>query len=87
VDGVGGTLKRAVWRRILQKRVVLNTAEEFAAVAREACPNVSVLFVGKSEVEEVKVKLEKNWAENMPKVIPDTHGTRHSTGSVCRYNV
>ena len=29
VDGVGGTVKRAVWRRILQKQALVNTAEDF----------------------------------------------------------
>jgi len=30
VDGVGGTVKRALWRRVLQKQVVLSSAEDFA---------------------------------------------------------
>ena len=34
VDGVGGTVKRAVWRRILQGQVTISTPHEFAAVAR-----------------------------------------------------
>jgi len=44
VDGVRGTVKRIVWQRILQKRVVVNSAEDFAEVANGSCPNVGHTF-------------------------------------------
>ena len=34
VDRVDGTVKRAVWHRILQEKVVINTAEEFYHCAK-----------------------------------------------------
>ena len=37
VDGVGGAIKRAGWRAILQDRAVVNSAEEFAKVAENEC--------------------------------------------------
>ena len=52
VDGVGGTVKRTVWRRILQRRAIINSAEEFAGVARECCPNIRILFVSKKCFKE-----------------------------------
>ena len=73
VDGVGGTVKRAVWRRILQKRVVVNTAQDFAEVARNSCPNVAVIFVGKKEVGECKAQLEAVWQSKPPVAIKQTH--------------
>ena len=39
VDVVGGTVKRAVWRRILQGKVTITTPHEFAAVVKETYPN------------------------------------------------
>lgn len=35
VDGIGGEVKRAVWRAILQNRAVVNIAKEFARVATQ----------------------------------------------------
>ena len=74
VDGVGGTVKRAVWRRILQEKVVVNNAEEFYECAKESCPNILVLFVQSSVVADVRAELEALWAkEGEPRRIPATH--------------
>jgi hypothetical protein len=77
VDGVGGTVKRTVWRRILQKRAFLNNPEEFAAVAREACPNIIVLYVSSQEIEKVRDELNKLWENDMPLPIPDTRSAHY----------
>ena len=45
VDGVGRTVKRAVWRRILREQVIVGTAEEFAAVASEGWPNITIMYL------------------------------------------
>ncbi|KAH9503803.1 hypothetical protein Btru_066682 [Bulinus truncatus] len=45
VEIVGGTVKRAVLRRILQHRAIVNLAEEFAKIAQESCPNVNIIFI------------------------------------------
>lgn len=66
VDGVGGTVKRAVWRRILQNRAVVTNAADFAHVARESCPNIRILFVSKDEVMKCKEKLDACWQQNPP---------------------
>ena len=49
VDGVGGAVKRAVWRAILQDRAVVNSAEEFARVAENECLKVKVLYIPKED--------------------------------------
>ena len=54
VDGVGGTVKRAVWRRVLQNRVTVTTAKEFASVATDACPNINILCVEAAQVNGIK---------------------------------
>lgn len=71
VDGVGGTVKRAVWRRILQKQVVVNTAEDFAKVAKEACPNIAIIYVTKEAINQVRVEFEHLWSGNEPRNIPN----------------
>ena len=73
VDGVGGTVKRAVWRRILQEKVVVNSAHEFYQCAQQCCPNVCMQFVQSSEIAQVRSELEGLWAANEPRRIPVTH--------------
>lgn len=73
VDGVGGTVKRAVWRRILQERANVQSAEQFAQCAQIACPNVCILYVKSQEVTDVRVELEVLWTRNEPRRIPSTH--------------
>ena len=70
VDGVGGTVKRAVLRRTLQGQSIVNNAAEFAEVAMTACPNVTVLYVPASEVAEVKLQLDVLWDNHVPTAIP-----------------
>ena len=74
VDGIGGTVKRAVWRRILQKKVVVNNSKEFSVVAAEACPNITVIHVPQSKIFEVYDELETFWSQNPPQTIKDTRG-------------
>lgn len=45
--------KRAVWRHILQKRLELNSPEEFAAAVREACPGFTIAHLLKAEIDTV----------------------------------
>lgn len=78
VDGVGGTVKRTVWRRILQRRVIINSAEQFAEVARECCPNIRILFVSKNEIEKVKERLDEKWLQQPVKSIPGTQALHYA---------
>ena len=71
VDGVGGTVKRAVWRRILQKQVLVNTARDFANVAERACPNIRVIFISKEDVGKVEKEFQEIWDKDEPKNIPN----------------
>ena len=73
VDGLGGTMKRTVWRRIMQGRAVINNAKDFAQVAKEACPSINVIVIGADAVSECKSSLETKWQSNPPATIPQTH--------------
>jgi len=70
VDGVGGAVKRAVWRAILQNRAVVNSAQEFSVVANDECKKVEVIFVPKEEIDQIEEKLCKRWEVAVP--IPQT---------------
>ena len=61
VDGIGGTIKRAVWRRVKSESVHITSAEQYAVVAAECCPNIHVHFISKSDIQEVQPFLEARW--------------------------
>ena len=81
VDGIGGTVKRTVWRRILQRRALINSAEEFADVARECCPSIKILFVSKKEIEATKERLDAKWIQNPVKTIPGTQALHYAVAA------
>ncbi|KAL2102344.1 hypothetical protein ACEWY4_001512 [Coilia grayii] len=52
VDGVGGTVKRAVGTAVLSRQVVLLNAGTFAETARRVCPKMEVLLITKYDITE-----------------------------------
>ena len=72
IDGIGGTVKRVVWRRILREQAVINSAKEFAEIASTACPCINILFVSNEEVQAAMKELDEVWSEKAPKTIPNT---------------
>ena len=59
VDGLSGTVKRSVWRQIKSEKVSVANAEEYAVVASERNPNVSVFFIPKEQIYNRAHELEK----------------------------
>ena len=57
-------VKRSAWRRILQERVYVQSAEQCANCAQEPCSNVSVLYIKSKEVADVREELEALWSGN-----------------------
>jgi len=52
VDGIGGTVKRVVWRAVSSRRVpVVADAVSFAKVASELCKAVKVSFISSEELD------------------------------------
>lgn len=72
IDGIGGTVKRAVWRRIMQGSAVVTNAAEFASLAKEACPNIVILYLSAADMESDRNALQTRWNENQPRRIPNT---------------
>ena len=42
VDGIGGMVKRAVWRHIRSQRSHNTTQQEYSAIAKQLCPNIKL---------------------------------------------
>ena len=47
VDGTGGSVKHAVYRNVLSKKVIIENTQQFASYADNILPNIQVMFVGK----------------------------------------
>ena len=77
VDGVGGAVKRAVWRAILQGRTVIGSAEEFARVAESECLKENVIYIPKDNIAQAKQQLLERW--NACLSIPETHSIHYVT--------
>ena len=71
VDGLGGTVKRAVWRHVRSGHAHVSNPEEYAAVAQQRNPNIYIEFVSKSSIEDMHSFLDVKW-EGV-KAVPQTH--------------
>lgn len=57
-DGVGATLKRHVWKKILQRQIVVKNAEEFFTEVNGAVLNVRCLYVSEKDIIEKSAEVE-----------------------------
>ena len=71
VDGIGGTVKRAVWRNIRSERSHVTTPQEYSALAKQLCSNVQVEFIAKSVIDQQSAFLDAIWEGVM--AVPKTH--------------
>ena len=71
IDGIGGEVKRSVWRDVLKGNVVVNSALEFYEAAIKLNKTITVLYVKQEEIQEVADNLQERW--NDCKTIPGTH--------------
>ena len=61
VDGIGGTVKRTVWRHIKTEKHHITSAQEYATLAKELCQNILVQYIPKDEVEKNHAFLDVRW--------------------------
>ena len=73
VDGIGGTVKRAVWRHIRSDQTHVTNAEQYAAVARQRCPSIHVSYIKREQIESLKPFLDEKWSNVV--AVPRTHQT------------
>ena len=63
MNGLGGSIKRSVWCIIHSQDHNISNASEYAYLARQRNPNIDILYITKSEVEESKHFLEDRSAD------------------------
>ena len=51
VDGIGGTVKHAVYSHVLTNRVVIKCPKQFAEYANEILPKITVQYVENESME------------------------------------
>ena len=68
VDGIGGTVKRAVWRHVKAERAHVTNASEYSTLGKQLCPNVNIEFVSKETIARF---LDTKWSNTKP--VPGTH--------------
>ena len=75
--GIGGTVKRTVWRHIRSERSHVTTPHDYAALAKQLCSNVQIEFVAKSEIDQQFAFLDAKWEGVM--AVPQTQSSLHSS--------
>ena len=63
VDGVGGTVKRLVWSRVLAGKAVVTNAKSFYECAKATASNLQSVLVSPDETECEKEMLEARWGK------------------------
>ena len=71
VDGLGGTVKRSVWRYVRSGQGQASTPLSFHNVAVQRNPNINVMFMAKENILHNEGELQAHWACTIP--IPNTH--------------
>lgn len=67
-DGIGGTVKRTVWRHV---RCHITTPQEYADQAKKLCQNIQVEFIAKDEIDRHAPFLDTKWKEVI--AVPNSH--------------
>jgi hypothetical protein len=60
-DGVGGSIKSMVERRMLSQDIFLQTAKDFADLATTVCEKFNILYIPQTEINDHKKMLDNYW--------------------------
>ena len=71
VDGLGGTVKRSVWRHVRSGQSHVTTPTSFHDVARQCYPIINISFISIATISENRIMFEENWERTKP--VPNTH--------------
>lgn len=62
IDGLGGEVKRQVWRAVLQGKHHVHDAASFAAAATILCPKIYVMLISKNDIVQCTQHLPERWS-------------------------
>ncbi|XP_063232470.1 uncharacterized protein LOC134536608 [Bacillus rossius redtenbacheri] len=66
VDGVGGTVKRTVWRLVKSRQCVVQCAEDFFDCARNALKGITILFTSAIKIISMYETVSSRWVNVDP---------------------
>lgn len=66
VDGLGGTVKRTVWRHVKAEKMLVRTAEQFAEVAVSLNPNIHIKYISAQDIQKDTQDLHQHWKAVLP---------------------
>ena len=72
INGIGGTLKRTVWRHVKAERAHVTNASEYSTLGKQLCPNIHIEFIPKEDIAQQTTFLDAKW-ENiraLPRIPP-----------------
>ncbi|GBL98741.1 hypothetical protein AVEN_8634-2 [Araneus ventricosus] len=80
VDGIGGTAKSRVYAEVKARRAIVQNAIDFATVAAEVVPNITVISMLQNDIDETHI----NWnlAKDVPR-IKKAHIVKSSDDHIC----
>lgn len=62
-DGVGGTIKNMVDRRIKAQNLIISSSFEFYQTAQQICEIISIHFISESEICQQKIHFDAFWSD------------------------
>ena len=66
IDGLGGTVKRSVWRYVRSGKGFATTPQMFYELAVQRNPAIKIIFVDKGQVVENQNELQLHWSNTIP---------------------
>jgi hypothetical protein len=61
VDGIGGTIKRQVWRSVLSDAFVVSDAASFFTCAKSLSTSINVLYLSEDDINKHRDMLDIRW--------------------------
>ena len=84
VDGVGGTVKRLVWKGVMAKQCVIRNAYDFVQYATAVVTNINIILIDAQHIKAQSSLLDQRWSGI--RTIPNTLKI-HYLKSLSPYNV
>lgn len=84
VDGVGGSVKRLVWKGVMANRCIVRNAKDFVHYATAVTKNINVILVDAQYIKSQSSLLDQRW--DKVRAVPDTLKI-HYVKSLSLYNI
>ncbi|CAF4595894.1 unnamed protein product, partial [Rotaria sp. Silwood2] len=61
VDGVGGSVKRLMWKGVMAKKCIVRNANDFVQYATSVARNINVILVDAQQIKSESSSLDQRW--------------------------